>query len=233
MAIDPLRHLSVFKPHAFGDRQVDIIGCGATGSKIAMEIVKLGVENVHLYDFDKVEEHNIANQVFGIPDIGKFKVDALADIIENLTATKVTKHNERVDGNTELGSVVFLLTDTMKSRKEIFEGALKLKLRTDLLIETRMGADSGRIYTIDPNQPDQIEKYEATLYDDSEAEVSACGASTTVGPTASIIAGMAVWQMIRWFSIQQGIKIDDQLDALENELIISMRTSSIILANKY
>lgn len=218
MTIDPLRHLSVFSPHAFGARRVDVVGCGATGSRVALSLAKLGVENIHAWDFDKVEEHNVANQVFGNGDIGLGKTEALARIIKSQTGVDLTAHAEKVDGSTELGEIVFLLTDTMSSRREIWDGALKLKLRTKFLIETRMGADSGRVYALNPNKPGHIRAWEETLYSDDEAEVSACGASISVGPTAEVIAGLAVWQMIRWFSIEQGKE-----DELDNETILSLR----------
>jgi molybdopterin/thiamine biosynthesis adenylyltransferase len=223
MAVDPLRHLSVFSPHAFGARRVDIIGCGATGSRIALDLAKLGVENIHVWDFDKVEEHNVANQVFGNSDVGELKVEALAALIKATTGTSVTTHAERVDGSQALGEVVFLLTDTMSSRKEIWNGALKFKLKTKLLVETRMGADNGRVYSINPNKPGHIKAWEETLYDDAEAEVSACGTSISVGPTAEVIAGLAVWQMIRWFAVEQGGE-----DDLDNEIIFSLRPMTTI-----
>ena len=223
MAIDPTRHLSVFSPHAFGKKRVDIIGVGATGSRIVLSLAKLGVENIHVWDFDKVEEHNIANQIYGLANIGELKVMALADAIKKSTGTAITAHNERVNGSKQLGEAVFLLTDTMKSRKEIWDNGLKFKFHTKILIETRMGADSGRVYTLNPNKPGHIKEWEATLCSDSETETSACGASVSVGPTAETIAGLAVWQMIRWFAIEQGGK-----DILDNEIIFSLRPMNII-----
>ncbi len=216
--IDPLRHLSVFSPHAFGKRRIDVIGAGATGSRIVLSLAKLGVENIHVWDFDRVEPHNIANQAFGLGDVGKAKVDALAELVQLTTGTKITVHNEKVDGTQSLGEIVFLLTDTMSSRQEIWDKGLKFKLKTNLLIETRMGADSGRVYSLNPNKPGHIKEWEATLYSDDEAEVSACGASVSVGPTAEVISGLAVWQMIRWFDIE-----NDGEDELDNETIFSLR----------
>lgn len=221
--VDPTRHLSVFSPHAFGKKRVDIVGAGATGSRIVLSLAKLGVENIHVWDFDKVEEHNIANQIYGLTHIGKLKVKALADTIRKLTGTVITTHNERVDGSKQFGEIVFLLTDTMKSRKEIWDKGLKFKLHTKTLIETRMGADSGRVYTLNPSKPTHIKEWEATLCSDNETEVSACGASVSVGPTAETIAGLAVWQMIRWFAIEQGGE-----DVLDNEIIFSLRPMNII-----
>lgn len=218
MPVDPLRHLAVFSPDAFGKRRVDVVGAGATGSKVVFDLAKLGVENIHVWDFDNVEEHNVANQAFGLGDVGAQKVDALADIVKATTGTTITTHAERVDGTQQLGHVVFLLTDTMESRRQIWDGALKFRPQTRLMVETRMGADNGRIYTVNPSRPGDIRGWEETLYTDAEAETSACGASVSVGPTAGMIAGLAVWQMIRWFSIENGA--DDELD---NEIIFSLR----------
>jgi len=225
--VDPLRHLDVFKPYGFGDKRIDVVGCGATGSRIALSLAKLGISNIHIWDFDSVEEHNIANQAFSIKDIGRAKVEALAEIILEHTGTEVTVHNERVDGTQVLGEIVFLLTDTMASRKEIWEKALRLKIGTRLVIETRMGADSGRIYSINPCRPSHINGWVSTLCDDNEAEVSACGATISVGPTAEIVSGMAVWQLIRWYSITEGKE-----DTPDEEIVFSLRPT-VIITNKY
>lgn len=223
MGIDPIRHLSVFSPAAFGSRRVDIIGCGATGSRIALSLAKLGVENIHLWDFDIVEEHNIANQAFGLEHVGLLKVGALASIIKVQAGASVTTHAERMDGSQTLGEIVFLLTDTMSSRREIWDRALRFKPGVKLLVETRMGADSGRVYSLQPYRPGHIKAWEQTLCDDSEAEVSACGASISVGPTAEIISGLAVWQMVRWFAIENGGE-----DELDNEILFGLRSMMTI-----
>ena len=228
--IDPLRHISVFDPDRFGDKRVDIIGVGATGSKVAISLAKLGVQNIHIWDFDKIEEHNIANQMFDIGDIGKKKVIALYEIIKRQTGEKITIHDEKVDGSQALGEVVFLLTDTMASRKEIWERGLKMKLRTKVVIETRMGIDEGRLYTVNPCQLSEIKQWEGTLYTDKEAAVSACGSSPTVGPTAGIIAEMAVWQMLRWFSIERQDEAGKK-DKIESEILIALRPTMTVVRN--
>lgn len=203
--VDPLRHMSVFDPDLFGDRQVDIIGCGATGSRIAMEVAKLGVRNLHLHDFDEVEEHNVANQLFGIQDIGQMKAEALARRIEQDTGLTPEVHTEAVTGRSVLGHYVFLLTDTMASRKEIWEGAIRYKPGVEVMIETRMGASEGRVYIVRPCIPDQISLWESTLCDDEEASESLCGARVTVGPTAALVQAHAVWGMIRQFRYAEGM----------------------------
>jgi molybdopterin/thiamine biosynthesis adenylyltransferase len=228
--IEPLRHQSVFSPAAFGKRRVDVIGAGATGSKVALSLAKLGIENLHVWDFDAIEEHNIANQVYKLSDIGESKVVSLANIIEEQTGLKISAHNERVPSKTgqKLGDVVFLLTDTMASRKEIWSKCIKFKIEVKLMIETRMGIDEGRVYTINPLDPADVKGWESTLYDDKEAPRSACGATSTVGPTADVLAGLAVWQMVRWFSFETGKAKDD---IMEKEILFSLRPSMILSRN--
>ncbi len=222
--LDTIRHLEVFSPTEFGDQRIDIIGVGATGSRIAIGLAKLGIPQIHIWDFDKVEAHNVPNQAFGLNHIGQLKVEALQAIIKDQTGTEVTIHNERVDGTQRLGVVVFLLTDTMASRQEIWKAGIRYKPSTAFMIETRMGSNSGRIYSVNPSDPAHVKGWEATLYSDNVAEVSACGTSITVGSTAEVVSGLAVWQLIRWHKIQQQQKAGKETtDEIENELVFSLQ----------
>lgn len=226
--IDTSRHLSVFSAHAFGDKRIDVIGCGATGSRIALSLAKLGIKNIHIWDFDIVAKENIPNQAFGQNHIGLKKVIALADLIWHSTGLRVTPHDERVNGTQILGDVVFLLTDKIESRREIWENGIKNKLRTKLMIETRMGIDVGRIYTVKPIMPSHVKAWENSLRAPTQNSPTACRASISVGPTAEIISGLAVWQFMRWFNIERGGE-----DELENEIIFSVRPESNYLTNKF
>lgn len=228
--IDTIRHLEVFSPQTFRGKRVDVIGCGATGSKVCLELAKLGIDDIHAWDFDVVESHNIANQAFGVGQIGQPKVDATASLVSQFTNHEITTHNEAVDGSQQLGDVVFVLTDTMASRKQIFYDALRYRFGTDLMIETRMGADNMRIYAVRPNKRSHVERYEQTLYDDDETqEETACGASTSVGPTSSVLAGLSVWQMIRWFSVYTGDGPEEDVD--DHEMIVSLRPFLVMNQN--
>ncbi|HBK35000.1 TPA: hypothetical protein DDZ01_03330 [Candidatus Uhrbacteria bacterium] len=221
--ITPLRHLSVFSPDEFGDRRVDVIGLGATGSRITLELARLGIRNLHGWDYDTVSEVNLANQAFAVEDIGRLKAEATARLVKANTGLDLQTHVERVDGTQVLGEIVFVLPDTMASRREIFERGLRMKLRTKLMIETRMGADSLRVYTFNPSRPAHIRAYQDTFHDDVPQVTSVCGGKTSVGATAETISGIAVWQLIRWFSIVQGAD-----DVLDNEIIFSLRPPMLV-----
>lgn len=227
--IDTIRHFDVFRPTDFLDQRIDIIGAGATGSRIALSLAKLGITNIHIWDFDNVEAHNIANQAYGNADIGKPKVEALKELIFTQTGIEVTTHNERVDGSQRLGDVVFILTDTMSSRKEIWEKALRYKPYVKFVVETRMGKNAGRIYAVNPSAPTEVEGWEASLYEDGVAEVSACGATISIGPTAEIVSGFAVWQFLRWHQTNLQLAAGTEpTDLPENELIFSLQPMGIL-----
>lgn len=216
-----MRQLDVFSPTKHLDKRIDVIGVGATGSYVAWLLSKIGMENIHVWDFDKYEEHNAPNQNILLRHIGKKKVCGVAEMLSLGAGVTVTQHFEKVTGKTELGEIVFLLTDTMSSRKDIWEGALRLQPRTKLLIETRMGSNSGRVYAVDPTNNRHITEWESTLCDDSEAEVSACGASISIAPTASFIASIAVWQMIKYLTDAE----------VENEAIVCLNPLQMLLRN--
>lgn len=197
------------------DGQIGFIGTGATGSRAILVAAMLGAKNIHVWDDDKVESHNVPNQAFGNGDVGKLKVEAVRDLVRAKTGIEITIHPERVYGTTTgLGNVVFLLTDSMKSRKEIWEGAIKNHPDVSLMIETRMGAMLGRIYSIDPNDGKQIEFWESSLYTDEEAPRSACGATISLGPCAGAIADLALIQLVRWVASKSGSQDKPEAEVL-------------------
>ena len=199
--VDVSQLLRIFDPVRFGDMRIDIIGCGAVGSKVAIEIAKLGIRNLHLWDFDTIEAKNVQNQFFRIEDVGKKKVEALAELVEIFTGLTPTIHDERVDGSQELGEVVFLLTDTFASRREIFEKALENSFITLVVIETRMGVDFGYIHLINPTQREECNRWKEALGEDPVVpQESACGSKDAVGATSSEIAAKATEFFISWFS---------------------------------
>jgi molybdopterin/thiamine biosynthesis adenylyltransferase len=196
--LSDLRHKPIFDHDQFRDH-IDIIGCGSAGSKIAYSLAKLGIENQTLWDFDAVEPHNLSNQLFGIDQINQAKSSALRDIIKRDTGYEVEARTEKVVDQ-ELSGVIFLMVDSMSARKEIFENCLKFKPAVKHFFEVRMGADVLRVYNANPCDIRCINGWEKTLCNDDEVQVSVCGSSISVGPTSDVLAGVAVWQFIQWFS---------------------------------
>jgi len=61
--LDTTRHREIIDPSRV-TTPIHLIGCGAVGSWTALQLIKLGLRTVHVWDGDKVAEHNISNQAF-------------------------------------------------------------------------------------------------------------------------------------------------------------------------
>ena len=217
---DYSRQINILNPEEFNKR-INIIGVGATGSWMSLALAKMGLSNLHLYDFDTVGEHNLPNQMFGIRDINRNKALSMRNIIKMLTGFVIKAKDEKIEGDTPLQGIVFMLTDTMKSRKDIYYKAIKNNPKVELLIETRMDLRGGRIYVIDPSNREHIKKYEETLYGDDEAEVSACGVSQTVLPTALGITSHAIWKLLDY--INGELVYNETILDFSNEIVMTQK----------
>lgn len=223
--IDTSRHVPIFDAIQFAREGggVEIVGCGATGSRVALELVKLGVRRLRLWDDDRVEEHNIANQAFEAQDAGQYKVNALARLIAR--QAEDVEVSARVERVRESGSqilqwpVLFLLTDSMSSRKQIGEG-LKRNMKVQQLVETRLGTNIGYVYGLDARIPSHHKQWMDTLSEDAVVETSACGARITIGASAAMLSGMAVWFFMNWAARRQGKEIKTET---VNELVFCMQ----------
>ncbi len=80
------------------NKVVGIAGCGGLGSNAAMSLARVGIRNFVLADFDVVEESNLNRQYYFRSQIGKKKVDALAENIKLLDETiSIVRHDLRLD----------------------------------------------------------------------------------------------------------------------------------------
>lgn len=226
MAVEIIRHLPIFNVDKFNPKRVEIIGCGAVGSRVTLGLGKLGVENIRVWDFDTVEDHNIANQAFGLKQIGKPKVVATAELLKEFCGIEIETMKQKVDGSQKLEGVVFMCPDTMEARKEIWLKAIKLRPQVDALFECRMGTDNCRLYYVKPLSPKHVKAYEGSFYEDAETEESACGSKISVGPTAEFTSALMQWGFIRHFN---NIVDPKKHEAPENEAIVAINPIMTLL----
>jgi hypothetical protein len=222
-SINIMRHASIFDPKEY-PYPVHIIGAGATGSRVFAALVELGITNIRVYDDDVVEDHNLANQIYGVDDIGNFKVTGCSNFTLHklgIVPESMMFINRKVtdgylrNGGVESG-IVFLLTDTMASRREIVAGlhrrcssGSQAALAPLLVIETRMASTHGSVFTINLFDDELYKQWQSTLIDDTDEdaiELSPCGTALSVGTTASLIANYAVWQMMQFFVDPVGLQ---------------------------
>ena len=163
---------NIFNPKLV--RPVTLIGAGAVGSHIAIDLACLGVTDLTVYDHDHVESHNICMSAFHLKDLGRHKVDALADHVMSKTGLEMKTVAEKYMGQAINGSLV-VSVDSMEARQYIWEKA-KMEPSVDILLDTRLAAELVSVFAINPCDPDDIEYYEYFLsYSSREAHHETCG----------------------------------------------------------
>lgn len=190
-----------FQPEKCRSR-IHIIGCGAVGSTVAENLVRMGLTRITLYDFDKVESKNIANQMFRECDIGKEKVDAVADqlklinpdIEKDLKIERAGYSDQRLDG------YVILCVDNIDLRREI---ATKNRTSPNVkaMFDFRIRMTDAQHYAADWADPVQVDAFLRSMeFSHEEAEaatpMSACHVTLSVVTTVRTIVAFGVQNMI-------------------------------------
>lgn len=190
--MDLSKSYEFFQPEKCADR-IHIIGCGSVGSTLAELIARFGLTKISLYDFDDVEAHNLANQMFTTAEIGKPKVDAVADRIcaINPEIKKDLKiYNRGWDGQ-KLNGHVFLAVDNIELRRKIVQDNMYNPLIA-AMYDFRTRLVDAQHYAADWKDARMKEGFLRSMeFSHDEAKnatpVSACNVALSVAPT--------VWQV--------------------------------------
>lgn len=75
-------------------KHVAIVGLGSFGSQIAVELAKAGVGEFSLFDFDRVELHNIGRHYCTLKDLGRLKIDSIEEAILGKNPYAIVHKNE-------------------------------------------------------------------------------------------------------------------------------------------
>ena len=202
-----------------GNNRISVVGAGALGSRVGRLLASLGF-SFELWDDDRVEAHNVPNQAFGLPEIGQYKCEALAQIVQRDYGVKLTVRKEQFDCNKSLGNIVFVCPDNMVCRSAVWH-SVRLKQDASLVVEGRMGDVWGKVFTAFPRNTAHFRGYAKTLHSDAVAhqpDAGACQAVTSVGATAECIASRMVGQLLRWL-----LSSDDERRFIDHSMIEYLR----------
>lgn len=176
-------------------------GAGGIGSWLTILLNRAGFET-YVYDFDKLEEINMAGQLFMHQSIGMTKVDALAEITRALCREEIIANFVKVDENTMTNEIVFAAFDNIKARKDMFTTwAQNYKGRKDaIFIDGRLTAEQLTIFSIRGDDEVGIEEYKTDhLPDDSVIPELQCTLRQTSHGAAMIAAHM-IEMFTNWYS---------------------------------
>lgn len=201
--MDLSKSYEFFKPDMLESR-VHIIGCGAIGSTVAENLVRFGITKITLYDFDTVEAHNIANQMFRHTDIGKLKIDALAEYLTEINPECAADLKLVKEGWTgqRLSGYVFLCVDNIDLRREIAT-ACKENTFVKGMFDFRMRLTDAQHYSADWSDQKMVETFiKSMAFSHDEAKeatpVSACNITLSVVPTVREVVALGVSNFINF-----------------------------------
>ena len=206
--IDYWRQLDFVTPSDF-TFDISLIGAGGLGSPIALALVKMGCPRIAVFDADRVEPHNLPNQLYRLDDIGSAKVEALARLLREFAPAEVSTFDEMVVDRSFSG-VVISAVDNMAARKEIWHRCIRYKANIPMYLDARMGGEIGRLLTVTPTNPLSVEAYEATLFGDDEGVDDPCTAQSTIYATFGIAA--LVGNQVKRFVRGEALTRDHILD---------------------
>ena len=198
-----------------GQCKATVIGVGAIGRQVALQLAAMGMPRLQLVDFDPVEESNLSSQGYLEVDLGRPKVQATEALCHQINSRVETQAiNGRFKRSMEIGNVVFACVDKIETRRLVWRSIEKT---ISFLVDGRMSAEVLRVIAAcDPSSP---QHYPTTLFTAGEAHAGLCTAKTTIY-CANIAAGMMVAQFAKYLRCVP-IDADVQLNLLSMELSVN------------
>jgi len=168
-------------------------GVGGIGSWLILFLSRMLPSNgyVIIYDYDKVEEVNIAGQLFRLSDIGKPKVHAIQEIVKYFSGFNgVIHHNERYNEESLKSPIMFSAFDNMAARRIMYNNWLSEaeEYPESIFIDGRLNAEQFQVYYVTLENCIEYEKNH--LFDDKEVEDTNCSYKQTTHFAAAIAAKM-------------------------------------------
>jgi sulfur carrier protein ThiS adenylyltransferase len=223
-----LRQRDLVAPEKLATCRAVVVGVGAIGHQVALQLAAIGLLQVDLFDHDTVEAVNLAPQGYFPADLGQAKVDATAALCLQIhPAIQIMRHPERFTRASPklLASlerpqrserlIVFCCVDSIGTRRLVWEA---LRDRASFFVDGRMSAEVIRVLAC--GNPSCDVHYASTLFEPQQAYIGSCTAKSTIY-TASIAAGLMLSQFTRWL---RGLPVDQDLS-------LNLLTSELSVAN--
>jgi sulfur carrier protein ThiS adenylyltransferase len=208
------RQRDIVPPDRLAACQAMVVGVGAIGRQVALQLAAIGVPDLRLVDPDHVEVVNLACQGYLDEDLGQAKVHATAELCRQMNPQiQVRTEVARFRSSTDVGNCLFCCVDDIEVRQRIWQAA---QARLQFFSDGRMSAEVVRVLSA----ADEASRkhYPTTLFTSAEAYQGACTAKSTIF-TANIAAGLMLSQFSKWLR-RLPIEPDLTLNLLSAELSI-------------
>jgi sulfur carrier protein ThiS adenylyltransferase len=210
-----MRQRDLVPPEPLARSDCTVIGVGAIGRQLSLQLAAIGVPSLQLIDFDTVESVNLASQGYLHDDLGRSKVNATGDLCHQMNPMlEVVEINGRYRRSQQgIGNTVFCCVDSIETRGLIWNS---VRDRVHFFCDGRMSGEVIRVLTVAGEHG--RDHYPTTLFNPGEAFRGACTARSTIY-TANIAAGLMVQQFTRWLR-RLPTDNDLQFNLLSSELSV-------------
>ena len=183
-----------------GESKVLLIGCGALGSMVAMQLAGAGVGEIGIADFDTVDITNLQRQFFfKTEEAGKSKVDLLFQRIVDLNPeTKVNVIREMVTPQRakELFQVYdFIVDGTDNPESKRMTGEIS-KLAGKPCCIGGVSGFSGQLMTFLPDSA----RFEDYFGETTTEGFLPCSLGGVIGPSAGLCASLQAAEVIKFLT---------------------------------
>lgn len=191
-----VRQRDLVPPAELVQWHVLVVGVGAIGRQVALQLAAMGAASMTIVDDDVVAEENLAVQGYGPHEIGLPKVEAVANQCRLLLPEiDLNRYAARFNRSSALELpclarpmqpklAVFACVDAMSGRRMVFE---TVRQQAHLLVDGRMAGETVRVLC--STAPSDDRYYPSTLFEDSQAHPAPCTGRSTLY-AASIAAGL-------------------------------------------
>ena len=209
------RQQDIVPPDRLDACKATVVGVGAVGRQVALQLTAMGVSQLQLIDYDEVEISNLASQGYLQGDLGKLKIETTADLCKQINSDlEVQKINERFRRSLDIGNALFCAVDKIQTRRLIWDA---VKDKVNFFIDGRMSAEVLRVITVCDEKSSLY--YPQTLFAPAEAHAGPCTAKSTIY-CANIAAGFMLAQFTKYLRLLP-IDPDVQVNLLASEIHVA------------
>jgi sulfur carrier protein ThiS adenylyltransferase len=203
-------------PETLKDLAVTVIGVGAVGRQLAIQLASMGVSRLELIDPDTVEMVNLAPQGYFEHDLGRPKVEATAALCHQINpGVHIETRQASFRRSQAISRIVLVAVDRIDVRRHIWES---IRDAVRFMADGRMSGETLRVLTV-AGEAGRAH-YPTTLFRQSEAYAGPCTGRATLY-AATVTAGLMVSQFTKWLR-----GIEPEADVLVNLLAMELQATA-------
>ena len=148
--LDHSRQNEIIIPACFEDHKVQMVGVGPVGLEVAVQLVKIGLKNLTVYDPTLVLEEDLAVSGIRVVDPNRSRVETACEIIrmQTLRVPQIFSRYPKIEDM--LGNVVINTSSDIDVRRDLWK-LVRGNPKVELFIDVQVNGYNGRLFIVDPH----------------------------------------------------------------------------------